>query len=87
MSDPGKLEQGIYFYAGPKFGHPEKFYPVKEVTSCINFLPDEFQARSYRNTSDLAIEGYAESGCKGHKHQLNSSGELDPPVVSFGPAK
>jgi hypothetical protein len=83
MSDSSEPQQGMYFYAQPDFGRPEKFYPVESVVSCTN-LP--FPAMSYKNISRLAVEGYMEPDCSGSNLPLNDEGDLEPPVLSFGSA-
>ncbi len=80
MSDPGE-QQGIYFYGEPDFGPPEQFYPVESVGSCET-LP--FPALSYKNISELAVTGYEAPDCDGSDRPLNDSGNLEPPVLSFG---
>jgi hypothetical protein len=83
MSTPECPPNNICFYVEPDFGPPSESYQAP-VDSCIN-LP--FPARSYQNNSNDALIGYVEPDCEGEGSQIDSSDpDLNPPLLSFGPA-
>jgi hypothetical protein len=82
MSDPRRPKQGVYFYSEPQDQGIELFYPVSRIPLTTEALP--FPAKSYINNSNRALLGSTIKDGKVVEHQIDSSGDLEPPVLIFG---
>jgi hypothetical protein len=83
MPDPREPKrQGVYFYSERNHEGIELFYPVSKIPLTTETLP--FPAKSYENNSNRALLGSTIKDGKVVEHQLDSSGDLDPPVLIFG---
>ncbi|MGH3869809.1 MAG: peptidase inhibitor family I36 protein [Pseudonocardiaceae bacterium] len=84
MSTPECPPNNVCFYSEPEFQGEVQSYPAP-VDSCVT-LP--FPAMSYQNNSNGALIGYMEPDCEGEGRPIDSSDpDLDPPILSFGPAQ